>query len=201
MPTEITEAKILIVEGKDEVNFFTALFEHMQLTGIQISDIGGKTNFYPRLQALVNLHNFSQVNSIAIVRDADDDPVAAAQSVRSALSRAKLAVPPNLGTRHGSNPTVAIFIMPDNTNAGMLEDLCLNSVASSPELDCVNGLMQCIEDKRLPLPLQSSKARAHAYLATQQKPDKRVGEAAAAGYWPFPNSAFSPLKQFLSSCL
>ncbi len=201
MPIEIKENKLLLVEGKDEEKFFEALFAHSQLLGIQVAGIAGKTQLASRLKALVQVHNFSQVSSLAIVRDADGNLDAAAKSVRSSLQGAGLAVPPSLGSRYGSNPTVAIFIMPDNVNVGMLEDLCLNSIAGRPELDCVDDLIRCLQDKNITLPPELSKARAHAYIATQQKPDLRVGEAAAAGYWPFGNSAFSSLKQFLNSCL
>jgi hypothetical protein len=44
-----------------------------------------------------------------------------------------------------------------------------------------------------------SKACVHAWLASKERPDKRLGEAAQAGYWPFEHSAFDALSQFLLS--
>ena len=39
---EIKEKKIIAVEGKDEINFFKALFKHLNISGIQLIDFGGK---------------------------------------------------------------------------------------------------------------------------------------------------------------
>ena len=43
------------------------------------------------------------------------------------------------------------------------------------------------------------KARAHAWLASRVEPDKRVGEAAQAGYWPWGADAFLDLWSFVGS--
>jgi hypothetical protein len=37
--------KILLVEGKDEVDFFEALFSFMEISDYQIINAGGKDNF------------------------------------------------------------------------------------------------------------------------------------------------------------
>jgi hypothetical protein len=42
-----------------------------------------------------------------------------------------------------------------------------------------------------------SKAKVHAFLASRYEPDKRLGEAAKAGYWPWDNEAFETVKSFL----
>ncbi len=44
-----------------------------------------------------------------------------------------------------------------------------------------------------------AKARVHAWLASQIEPDKRLGEAAKAGYWPWDSPGFDRLKQFLQA--
>jgi len=79
----------------------------------------------------------------------------------------------------------------------MLEDVCLRSLDGRPEQECVEGLSQCLGERGLPELRQPAKARAHAYLATQEKPGLRVGEAVEAGYWDFGHPAFDQMKHFL----
>jgi len=42
-----------------------------------------------------------------------------------------------------------------------------------------------------------TKAHLHTWLASQREPDKRLGEAAEAGFWPWTNTVFDFLRQFL----
>ncbi len=67
------ESKIqLLVEGKDQLNFFEALIEHLSLENVQIQDFGGVDELRSFLPALVNMPNFHEiVESIGIVRDVD----------------------------------------------------------------------------------------------------------------------------------
>lgn len=37
----------------------------------------------------------------------------------------------------------------------------------------------------------------HVWLASEVEPEKRLGEAAEAGYWPWTSPAFDALRQFL----
>ena len=48
------------------------------------------------------------------------------------------------------------------------------------------------------MPNNLSKARVQAFLSSRIEPGKRLGEAAEAGYWPFNNPVFNPIKDFLS---
>lgn len=86
--------------------------------------------------------------------------------------------------------------MPDGVGEGMLETLCLASVSSDPAMACVDSYFECLEHASI-RPSNRDKARIHAWLASREKPDTRVGEAAAAGYWNFADAAFARLWQFL----
>src|SRR5437867_4426683 len=104
MPIEtikIEQDRILVVEGKEETLFFSALITQLGLHGIQILPVGGKTNLRPNLKALRNAAGFDRVISLGLVRDADNDPVAAFQSVRSALTAVNLNAPTQVGTPSG----------------------------------------------------------------------------------------------------
>jgi len=106
--------------------------------------LAGKTRLASFLQTLTAfpVPGFSAVDSLAITRDADLDAAGAFASVRSALTHGGLAAPAASGQFAGSNPKVGVFILPDGTNAGMLEDLCLASVQADPATPCVDTYFQ-----------------------------------------------------------
>ena len=203
---EVISPYLLIVEGKDEELFFEALMKNLGLTDIQILPIGGKTKLKENLRHLVNkVPDFDMVTSLGIVRDADDDPKAAFQSVSDALKKVKLPVPVSpLIPSIGPNPRnlkyhikVNVFIMPDENSLGDLEELCLRAVKTDPAMKCVVQYFYCLQHQGLSLPKQMSKAKVHVFLASRAEPDKRLGEAAKAGYWPWNHNAFEKIKNFL----
>lgn len=63
-PREITREKLLLVEGKDEVNFFEALLEQSGIEGFEIIDVGGKGNFAKELKMLALLTGFEKVKTL-----------------------------------------------------------------------------------------------------------------------------------------
>lgn len=207
MSAKIQRPKLLIVEGRDEEQFFTAAMrDHLGLTDIQIMPIGGKTLLTQNLAGLVNDPRFSNVQSLAVVRDADatapgstvSSAAQAFQSVCGSLTHVGLPYPAAHGQFVDGPPRVGIFIVPNGVDDGMLETLCLLSVSTSPEFPCVDGYFQCLQG-HIPLPTNLHKARAHAWLASRLEPGKRVGEAAQAGYWTWDSNAFTELWSFIRS--
>ena len=204
---KIVRPKLLVVEGRDEEMFFdAALRDLLGLTDIQILPIGGKTQLTQNLLSLVNDVDFLTVQSLAILRDADltapGATVASAaqafQSVCGSLRHVGLPVPTSHGQFAPGPPRVGIFIIPNGVDDGMLETLCLSSVATLPEFPCVEVYLQCLQGHGA-VPNNLHKARAHAWLASRLEPDKRVGEAAQAGYWPWGSDAFHELWSFIGS--
>ncbi len=200
MPTapriRITAPAILVVEGKDEESFFSALADDLALTVLQVLGIGGKTQLRANLKALRDAPGFASVDSLGIVRDANNDPRTAFQSVCDALRDSDLTAPPEVARPAGRNPQVTVLILPDAQRPGMLEDLCLEAVREDPTTPCVDEFFSCVEE-RTQLPTELSKAKVHAFLSSRPKPDLRLGEAAQKGYWPFDNTAFDTVKKFL----
>ena len=95
------------------------------------------------------------------------------------------------------SPQVGVFILPDNQRSGMLEDLCLGSVASDLALPCVDEFFDCVAKATNRQPGNLAKARIQAWLASHPEPDNRLGLAAQKGYWPWAAPAFAPLIAFL----
>ena len=83
--------------------------------------------------------------SIGIMRDAETNRTGAFQSVCSAIRGAGLAEPPQVLTVAAGPPQVGVFILPDCANDGMLEDLCLQAVASDTAVPCVDECFACLQ--------------------------------------------------------
>jgi len=147
------------------------------------------------LKGLIGATGFSNVSSLGIIRDADESSQSAFQSVCDALRDANLPIPSNPLTSQGQNPKVTVMILPDENNSGMLEDLCLRSVESEPEVECVEQYFQCLQ-QCIDLPKNISKAKVQAYLASKPKSGLRLGEATQAGYWPLENKIFDTMENF-----
>lgn len=201
-PIPITEPKQLAVEGQDAVVFFEALLREMDLAEIQLQNFGGVDELRGFLRGLQRRSGFAQmVVSLGIVRDAERDPMSAFQSVCSALRGAGLTEPSQPEIFEGDKPRVGVLILPDAMTAGMLETLCLRSVADDPVMPCVDEYFNCVEQQlaSTELPRIIEKARVQAFLASRREPVSPSRWAAHRGYWPWESSAFDHVKRFLSN--
>ena len=191
---------IVLVEGKDEVNFFEALCKHLRLDNIQTIAVGGKLNFRFWIELLTTSPGFDRVRAIGLVRDADGNPRGAFDSLCSSLKNAQLPVPDAPLATTDSNPRVTILIMPpeDVGTGRMLEDLCFASTHEHPAHECVEQYLDCLAGVEcLPDESALAKARVHAFLAACGEPDLRLGEAAQKGYWDWDSPLFEGVKAFL----
>jgi hypothetical protein len=195
----ISRPKLLLGEGNEEVRFFRALLGYLGITDVQVEQYGGKTRLKDYLAALAGppVPGFASLTSLAVTRDADADARGAFASVCDALRNAGLPEPPDHDLPAGANPQVRVWIMPDGRNPGMLEDLCLASVQADAAGPCVDDFFRCLRTTAAGPPANLAKARVHVWLASRPEPDKRLGEAAEKGYWPWADPAFAPLTRFL----
>jgi len=123
MNITIEKDNLLLVEGRDEVNFFGAFLKYIGVhDDVQIIEVGGKDNFKNEFPALLLSPNFSAVRKYGIVRDADDSADNTFQSVIGMLSRHNQPVPKAPGEIISSDDiTAGIFIMPGNSGTGSVE--------------------------------------------------------------------------------
>lgn len=196
----ITKPKLLIGEGNDEVRFFQSFLKHLNIENIMVESSQGKYNLSTYLKTLKVRPNFSQLVSIGITRDTDDELITDIfKSICSALTKADLPIPESLSQPSQGIPKISIFILPDNQNHGMLETLCLQSLQNDKSMNCVNQYFNCLNTETSIFPKNIDKAKIHAWLASREIPDKRLAEASEAGYFDFNNSAFNSLKDFILS--
>jgi predicted ATP-dependent endonuclease of OLD family len=189
-PRPIEATRMLLGEGVEEELFLNALLKHLGISGMQVENYGGKNNLAPFLKALKNRSGFVQVQKLGILRDADDNPAGAAASVDGAIAQAAF----------GEELTVKKLILPGGMNTGALENLCLQSITGHAIEKCVEDYMSCAAQATghaHATTTNKAKARIHAWLAAQEKPDLRLGHAAAGGLIDWSSPAFAPLKSFL----
>ncbi len=211
MAQSAIQSKVLLVEGKDEVNFFNALLKHWGIEGVTVQEVGGKDKVPTEIQSFL-LTFGGQVKGYAIIRDADRDSGAAFQSVVSLLQKQGEPFPESIGG-YGENAArrVGVFIMPGNQDEGMLEDLCLQTVAEHPVMACAERYFSCLGENLVSLapdqpkqpgqhyfPKNPSKAKAQAFLAGMHGTFASVGVAALNGCWNFDHPALDDLKAFLT---
>ena len=199
MSVVIRKKKVLAVEGDDEINFFDSLLKYMGISDADINKVGGKNKFKNKLPALVNTTGFfDNVETFAVIRDANDDANAAFSSIKNILQKQNLTPPTQMNKFANNGLKLGIFIMPGNSAEGMLEDLCLRTVQHHPKMNCINEFMDCILKLKEP-PKNVAKAKAQSYLAAMPIIANSVGIGARKGYWNFDSDELKELKIFLEN--
>lgn len=197
---ELVSDRLLLVEGKDEVNLFEVLIRRSLVGGpdIQVIDVGGKDNFRRNLMAIRTAAPLRPtLRAIGVVRDADDDAGSAFDSVRDSIRVVGYVPPPSHGEFSDEVPAIGVFIVPDGTEQGAIETICRRSVGTDETAKCVDGYLKCLADHDAMYSRNPDKSFAHAYLAAMKDPMARVGEGASQGVWNFASPAFAELSGFL----
>jgi hypothetical protein len=198
---------IAACEGVDDEAFLTRMLDHLSIAERRIDQYRGKSQLPTYLRALRDSTDFETVRAVGILRDADDDPGAAWQSVRDVLQRLDLPRPPapcTIGTGpcqvDGAVRSIGVFIVPGDGLPGALEDLCLGAIADEAGLACVDDFLACVAVRTTIVcrPQDAPKARLNAWLASRDDPTRRLGQAIAAGVIRADSPAFQPIREFLA---
>jgi len=141
---EITKSKLLLVEGIDEQFAFEKLFDEINISNVQVISYKGKDNLFNKLDAIIDTPGSDGlVNSIGITRDADEDAIFAFTSIANTLNKLGLAVPVGMNQvceKHGIS--ISVFILPDCSSSGMLENLFVESIKDTPIFDvCIDEFL------------------------------------------------------------
>ena len=120
VPVPITRPKQMLVEGRDEEEFFKALLRYLGIDDIEVRHYGGKNSFRRFLNGFVSTPDFDGVESMGIVRDADDSATSAFQSLQDSLTSVNLPVPDKEMIPTTEFPKVTVFIMPGDAAGGAL---------------------------------------------------------------------------------
>lgn len=200
---KIEKDRLLLVEGRDEVNLFDVLirrrFGEKRRSEIQVIDAGGRDRFPNNLRAIKA--EARSVRAIGAVRDADDNAGGAFQSIRDHLCDAGYEPPAAHGGFSDAKPIVGVFIVPDGNTPGAIETLCKRSREGDTVSGCVEDYLSCLDGRGVTRSGNRDKSFAHVYLAATDDPVARVGEGALQGVWDFDSDAFADLSAFLCDLL
>src|SRR5205085_10911877 len=148
---------------------------------VQLHVYEGKNQLRLELRTLREIEGFDRLERIAIVRDADQDPKAALQSVLSqwaaAFNRRAPRVSSDQWFDDGEGKQWSVWIMPAPDATGDLEELLWRTVELSGHRTCIGALMNCLGECQ-PVPFaKDTKARLYAWLSTQRDPVKELHAA------------------------
>jgi len=192
----IIKPKVLAVEGDDDKYFFDKFINLLRIFDVQTLVMRGRFPLSNKVKSVTKISGWNNVVSFGLVIDADADYPSALMSVQHALIAARLAVPSAALLPAGRRRRVTFFILPGLTMRGAIEDLCLSSVRSHPVMACVDAYFHCLQRININCP-KISKAKVHVFLASKREPDKKLGQATQAGYWPLSSAVFDDVRQFL----
>jgi hypothetical protein len=186
----MADRPLLVVEGPDDKHVLWAILtRHQFAPQFTIRDEGGFETLIAR--ASIHMKPGTDVERFGIVVDADADIRTRWQEVKRLLNRAGYAGIPDdpdpAGTvvDHEDLPRVGIWIMPDNSLPGMLEDyLCFLVPAGDVLLDrarhCVSEIPA---DERRFVEAHATKALIHTWLAWREDPGTPLGQAITKRYF------------------
>jgi hypothetical protein len=196
----IWSKKVLVVEGKDECGLVYKMLKDMGIVDVQIINVEGNERFRTELPVLAKCTGFNDINVLGIIRDAERGAKSAFLSIINILKRLEdmqLTLPTRTNEFAKGNPRVGVFIIPGRAETGMIEDLCLRTVADHEAMKCVNSFVDCISKLDEP-PKNISKAKAQAFLAAMPDLAQTVRDGANKGYWDMNSKEFADIKSFLT---
>ena len=187
LPTSDSCSRILLVEGQDDKHVVMHIINnHRPMPSFCILD---KRGIEPLLEAIeVEIIDVENRQAIGILVDANDDLATRWDDVAFPL-RQEGFQPPASPDPEGTiidtdgKPRVGIWLMPNNTSTGELEDFIAKMI---PDDDPVWPLSQCYIEG---IPAKHRKfkghkklrAQIHAWLATREEPRPKMGMAIREG--------------------
>lgn len=194
----IESKKLLLVEGKDDDEFFAELLKSLNINDCEICYVNGSNEFNSKIPLLTKRSGFDNLEMLLIIRDADTNAMSARSSIHNIIKKASLVPPGPHTTLSSGRPKVGIYILPDNSSEGAIEDLCLKIVEKDKKTKCVENFINCA-NKLNDSPNNISKAKVQAFLAIKSEIANTLGLAAKKGYWDFNSVHLSDLKHFLEN--
>lgn len=178
----------LFVEGRDDQHVVYSLMQHHAVE--KTFEVVPEEGIDKLLRTLRVAIKGSDTDRLGIVADADVDLEARWTAITNILKNAGYKKLPKLPSPEGTiitqseKPRIGIWLMPNNTVPGMLEDFIEFLVPDGDALWKQAG--QCVETiagmAKFP-PQHKIKACVHTWLAWQEEPGKPLGQAITARYF------------------
>jgi len=185
--------RILLVEGKNDCHVILALWQahqHPPKGSFGIYQCDSDEGVLRKLNELIqgSIAQINEIENIGVVLDADKPNVTSRwQQIQAKVKRYAYSFPVEpdpKGTIIASQdekPRLGIWLMPNNQDAGMLEDF-LMTLAQADSLDWARHCVESAQQKHLTSfkKVHHSKAVIHTYLAWQDEPGNPLGQAITA---------------------
>jgi hypothetical protein len=182
--------RVLLVEGKDDEHVVKNICGRLGLG--QIDNIRPQTGKNPLLETLPVHLQESDITVLGIILDADTDLAARWRAVSDRLTDMGYqgigALPDKGGTilmpPSGPNllPKVGVWLMPNNSISGILEDFLQFLVPEGDPLFLnAQQVIAALPEQRFS-DVNKPKALMHTWLAWQKEPGKPYGQAITARY-------------------
>jgi hypothetical protein len=173
----------LLVEGKDDKHVVWGLCESYGMP--QTFDVEDAEGVDPLLDLVSVQLRGSGIERVGVVADADSEVASRWASIRDLLRTSGYEDVPVAPKADGTilvqegKPVVGVWLMPDNTTTGMLEDFIASLIpAGDALLSRAAVTIDSIpaEERRFSA-VHRSKALVHTWLAWQEHPGSPMGQA------------------------
>jgi hypothetical protein len=191
--------KLVICEGADDESVLEGICNASGIDGLMIENCKGRHNLERFVSELRIRPEFTrqEVESVAIIIDAEINSEASWQKVRNAVQLGFALPLPAPGEFAGQRPRIGGFVVSGAEGRGMIEDLCLAAVSDQPGYPCLQEYFKCLSE-RTDKKEYRSKAKFRAWMASQTEYESHVGLAARHGFIPWERPAFASLREFLT---
>ncbi|MBL9167667.1 MAG: hypothetical protein JNN07_07990 [Verrucomicrobiales bacterium] len=180
---------MLLVEGKDEVNVLDAICVRKGITTPAIKEQQGIERL---LNVLPVFLKGSDIDSLGVIIDCDTSTAASWAALKARLEGAGFDMVPNepdlsgtilLPPQRSYLPRVGVWLMPDNSSKGILEDFLRFMVPSARLWDYAKSCLVGIPNEEVRFSdLDRPKALIHTWLAWQEEPGRPFGTAIRARF-------------------
>ncbi|HST60304.1 MAG TPA: DUF3226 domain-containing protein, partial [Longimicrobium sp.] len=173
----------LLVEGKDDKHVVWGLCESYGVP--QSFDVEDAEGIDPLLDLVSVQLRGSGIERVGVVADADSAVASRWASIGDLLRNLGYEDVPLAPAADGTilvqagKPVVGVWLMPDNTTAGMLEDFIASLVPAGDALlvRAAETIDSIPAEERRFSPVHRSKALIHTWLAWQEHPGSPMGQA------------------------
>jgi hypothetical protein len=174
--------RVLLVEGKDDCHVVLALAQYYQLPeNFGIFECGSDEKVLKRLNALIPKSDPGKPQAVGVVLDATEGRWG---QFTAKIAHHRYEIPaqpdPNGTIIEGDDtkPRIGVWIMPDNSNLGMLEDFLLSG-APVATIEVATEAVDLAKRRQVTTfkDVHYSKAVIHTYLAWQDEPGRPLGQS------------------------
>ena len=195
----------IVCEGVNDSEVIKRLAEQENIDGVNLEHMGGNSGLLPtKLYSIASRRNFNALPALAVVLDANGDPVNALSTVCDELGKIVPLGQPSL--KHDEVREVkwekrvirvGVFIMPGGGRNGALEELILPTVPADLT-KCIHDFRECARKAGKGAAVKKeSKKTAQALLSALPKHCINLADAAEQGMIDFNHDAFNGLKKFI----